>query len=313
MQLGRLTKLDLRDAWKNEPRDFTQWLSQAENISLLGEELGLDIAFLEAEAHVGDFYADILAQEETNGKKIIIENQLEPSDHRHLGQILTYAAGLQAEYIIWIVREAREEHQQAIDWLNAHTDDSVNLFLIRVELWKIGNSEPAPKFVVVSRPNDWARAVRAHGNDAGNLTNTKLMQLEFWQQLREYATQHRPPVRMPSPRPQHWYNVAIGRSDCHITLITHTPTNQVSCELYIPDNKPLFHALFQRHEDIQVVLEIVGILNWQELPDKKASRIRVYRDFDFTSADRTLAFQWLTETTIRFMDTFTNYLAGVQA
>ncbi len=310
MQLGRLTKLDLRDAWKSEPRHFTQWLSLPENLTLLAEELGIDITFLEAEAHVGDFNADILAQEETSGKKIIIENQLEPSDHRHLGQILTYAAGLQAEYIIWIVREAREEHQQAIDWLNAHTDDSVNLFLVRVELWKIGNSEPAPKFVVVSRPNDWARAVRSHGNDAGNLTNTKLMQLEFWQQLREYAAQHQPPVRMPSPRPQHWYNVAIGRSDCHIKLITHTPTNQVSCELYIPDNKLLFHALFQRQEEINAALETVGNLEWQDLPGKKASRIRVYHGYTFATEDRRHAFQWLTETVIRFQIVFSNYWPG---
>jgi len=307
MQLGRLTKIDLREVWKNEPEHFTKWLASPENIALLGEELGLDIAVLETEASVGDFHADILAQEETSGKKIIIENQLEPSDHRHLGQILTYAAGLQAEYIVWIVKTAREEHQQAIDWLNSHTDDTVNLFLVSVELWKIGHSDPAPKFVVVSRPNDWARAVRSRGNDAGHLSEIKIRQLEFWEQLKIFAENHRPPLRLRKPHAQHWYSAAIGRSDCHIEMTLHITDNKVACELYIPDNKDLYHALYAEKDDIQEVLSMVGTLDWQELPGKKASRIRVMHPFDFTNEDRTEAFQWLVETAIRFKITFPNF------
>ena len=313
MQLGRLTKIDLRDVWKSEPEDFTRWLATSENITLLAEELGLDIAVLEVEASVGDFHADILAQEETSGKKIIIENQLEPSDHRHLGQILTYAAGLQAEYIVWIVRAAREEHQQAIDWLNSHTDDSVNLFLVTVELWKIGDSNPAPKFVVLSRPNNWARAVRSHGNDAGALSETKIQQLRFWEQLKIFASEHRPPVRLQKPQSQHWLNVAIGRSDCHISLTLHITSNKIACELYIPDNKALYHALHSERHNIQEALSMVGVLNWQELPEKKGSRIRVTHPFDFVSEDRSVAFQWLVETAIRFKNTFPNFWQNLDA
>lgn len=311
MQLGKLTKVDLRNAWKSEPEDFTRWLSLPENIATLGEELGLDIAFLEAEASVGDFYADILAQEETSGKKIIIENQLEASDHRHLGQILTYAAGLQAEYIIWIVRVAREEHQQAIDWLNSHTDDSINLFLVAVELWQIGHSDPAPKFVVLSRPNDWARAVRSHVADATPMTEIKVRQLEFWEQLRVFAAQHKPSLRLRAPRPQHWLNVAIGRSDCHISLTLHITDDKIACELYIPDNKALYYQLYSKKDDIQVALAMVGDLDWQELPERKASRIRVMHPYHFADEDRTNAFRWLVETTIRFKITFPNFWQNI--
>ena len=313
MQLGRLSKIDLRDVWKSEPADFTQWLSRAENIAILSEELGLEIVVLEVEASVGDFHADILAQEETSGKKIIIENQLESSDHRHLGQILTYAAGLQAEYIVWIVRTAREEHQQAIDWLNSHTDDSVNLFLVTVELWKIGNSDPAPKFVVLSRPNNWARAVRSHGNDAGAMSEIKIQQLRFWEELKTFAAEHRPPVRLQKPQSQHWLNVAIGRSDCHISLTLHITSNKIACELYIPDNKALYHALYAEKDSIQEALSMVGTLDWQELPERKASRIRVMHPFDFDSEDHKIAFQWLVETVIRFKNTFPNFWRNLES
>lgn len=313
MELGRISKIELRDVWKNEPENFTQWLASPENIVLLGEELGLDIAVLEVEASVGDFHADILAQEETSGKKIIIENQLEPSDHRHFGQILTYAAGLQAEYIIWIVKTAREEHQQAIDWLNSHTDDAINLFLVSIELWQIGHSEPAPKFVVLSRPNDWARAVRSHVNDSGTLTETKIRQLDFWEQLKMFAAQHRPPLRLPTPRAQHWYNVAVGRSDCHLSLTLHIMDNKIGCELYIPNNKALYHVIYAKKDEIQEALAMAGTLVWQELPEKKASRIRVMHPYDFTNEDRSAAFQWLVETSIRFRNTFPNFWQNVGA
>lgn len=313
MQLGKLTKIDLRNVWKSEPEDFTRWLSSPENIALLGEELDLDIAFLEAEAGVGDFYADILAQEETSGKRIIIENQLESSDHRHLGQILTYAAGLQAEYIIWIVRVAREEHQQAIDWLNNHTDDAINLFLVAVELWQIGDSAPAPKFVVLSRPNDWARAVRSHVTDAASMNEIKVRQLDFWQQLKLFAVQHKPPLRLRAPHPQHWLNVAIGRSDCHISLTLHITDDKIACELYIPNNKALYHGLYSEREHIQEVLAMVGDLDWQELPERKASRIRVMHPYRFADEDRADAFRWLVETAIRFQITFPNFWLNIDA
>lgn len=131
--LGKLKKIDLREAWKHEALDFTQWLAKDENLALLSEEIGVDINLIETEANVGSFNVDILA-EDSNGRKIVIENQLESTNHDHLGKIITYASGYNAEIIIWIVKDVRNEHKQAIDWLNEHTDEKINFFAIKLEL-----------------------------------------------------------------------------------------------------------------------------------------------------------------------------------
>lgn len=303
MKLGKLKKIDLRDHWRHEALDFTRWLSEKENLDELGDEIGLDIELIQTEASVGRFSADILAQEEATGRKIVIENQLETTDHSHLGQILTYAAGIEAEYIVWIVKDVRDEHKQAVDWLNEHTDEKVNFFLVRIELWQIGSSDPAPKFVIVSRPNDWTKTIRGTVHDQSELSETKLLQLEFWQQLKDLAASSTPPLRLRTPRPQHWYDVAIGRSDCHVALTILTTENQIGCEIYIPNSKALFNTFKSNQSAIETALGI-GELSWQELPGKKASRIRAFYNFDFANQQREEAFQWLIQTANKFKSVF---------
>jgi hypothetical protein len=303
MRLGKLEKVDLREYWRHEALDFTRWLSEPENLNELGDEIGLDIKLIQTEAGVGRFNADILAQEETTGRKIVIENQLEATDHSHLGQILTYAAGVEAEYIVWIVKDARDEHKQAVDWLNEHTDEKLNFFLVRIELWKIGTCDPAPKFVIVSRPNDWTKSVRGSVHDQSELSDTKLLQLEFWQQLRSFAATSVPPLKLRAPRAQHWYDVAIGRSDCYVALTALVSENQIGCELYIPNSKQLFKNLYSNKETIENTLGI-GPLSWQELPEKKASRIRAFREYDFMTQTREEAFSWLVQSTNKFKSVF---------
>jgi hypothetical protein len=293
MKLEKLQKVLLRDCWKNEALDFTHWLSQQSNLEQLGDEIGMDLKLLQVEAGVGRFSADILAEEETTGRKIIIENQLETTDHSHLGQILTYAAGVEAEYLVWIVKDAREEHIQAVEWINEHTSDKINFFLVRVELWKIGDSVPAPKFMVLVRPNNWTKSLRGGRQNSGSdLTETRLSQLEFWRQLRDYAAACVPPVKLRTPRPQHWYDVAIGRSDCHVTLTVMFSENKIGAEIYIPSSKMLFAELYSRRSEIEAAVGL-GELMWQELPEKKASRIRIFRRVDFSQEDRTAEYGWL--------------------
>jgi hypothetical protein len=123
MTLGKLKKVDLKNEWKHEAYDFSKWLAQQENLDMLSDEIGIGIQLIEREASVGKFNVDILAQEENSERKIIIENQLETTDHGHLGKIITYAAGYDAEIIIWIVKDVRDEHKKAIEWLNEHTDE----------------------------------------------------------------------------------------------------------------------------------------------------------------------------------------------
>ncbi len=303
MKLGKLTNVDLREYWKHEALNFTSWLAEPENLAELGDEIGLDIELIQTEAGVGRFSADILAQEENTGKKIVIENQLEATDHCHLGQILTYAAGIEAEYIVWIVKDVRDEHKQAVDWLNEHTDEKLNFFLVRIELWKIGESDPAPKFVIISRPNDWTKTVRGGtSTDPNELTDTKLLQLEFWTQLRDYAAVNSA-LKLRTPRAQHWYDVSIGRSDSHLTLTVLTLEDQIGCELYIPNSKALYATLFSNKEAIEKELGL-GALLWQELPEKKASRIRLTRKFDISSRQRDEAFAWLVAAAIKFKQVF---------
>ncbi|MBU1121650.1 MAG: DUF4268 domain-containing protein, partial [Candidatus Omnitrophica bacterium] len=157
MTLSKLKKVALRNVWKNEAKDFTNWLAEEENLSLLSDEIGIDIKLIKTEAIVGSFNVDILAEEENTGKKIIIENQLEITNHDHLGKIITYASGYDADIIIWLIKDVRDEHKQAIDWLNEHTDEKLNFFIIKIELWQIGDSPVAPKFQIISKPNDWAK------------------------------------------------------------------------------------------------------------------------------------------------------------
>jgi len=206
--LSKLNKVELREVWGHEATDFTNWLSQNENLSALGEEIGIDIKLIKTEASVGKFSVDILAEEESSGKKIIIENQLEDTNHDHLGKIITYASGYDAEIIIWIVRDVCDEHQKAIDWLNEHTDENINFFLIKIELWQIENSNPAPKFEIVASPNEWAKTIKNIYNNE-ELTDTKLQQLEFWNKFKSYVQENDTRIRLQTPRPQHWYDVSM--------------------------------------------------------------------------------------------------------
>src|SRR6476660_4909533 len=158
--LGRLEKMNLRDAWTSEAGGFTPWLAESENLELLGQAIGIELELEAQEKFVGPFRADILCKDVGSSQWVLIENQLERTDHIHLGQLLTYAAGLNAVTIVWIAERFTEEHRAALDWLNERTDEKINLFGLEIELWRIADSPIAPKFNVISQPNDWSRTVQ---------------------------------------------------------------------------------------------------------------------------------------------------------
>lgn len=289
--LGTLRKRDLREAWKHEASHFTRWLAQEQNLSLLGDALGFDISLIQIEAAVGSFNVDILAEEETTKRKIIIENQLETTNHDHLGKIITYASGYDAQVVVWIVKDAREEHRQAIDWLNEHTDENTEFYLLRIELWQIGDSPLAPKFELVSKPNDWAKAVRS-STDSGKLTDTKSKQLEFWTQLQQFAMVKGTVLHIQKPSPQHWTNVSVGSSQANIALTVNSREGFIGAELYIPNSKPLFQKLLAQKDIIEKELGEAG--QWQDLPGKKASRIRYVSTATFEDSNTwESSFAWL--------------------
>lgn len=307
MTLSKLKKIDLRKVWNHEATDFTNWLAQDENLQLLSEEIGIDISLVQTEASVGRYSVDILAEEDNTGRKIIIENQLEMTNHDHLGKIVTYASGFDAEIVIWIVKDVRDEHKQAVEWLNEHTDDKINIFAIRMELWQIGDSPYAPKFHIVSKPNDWAKAIKKSASISSDLSDRKLMQLEFWTQFKEYASSHGSSLRLRKAYPQHWYDISIGNSKSHLSLVVDADNEQVRCEFYIPDSKSLFKALRENKNAIEAKLP--HELEWMELEGKKASRIRAVHTIDVAdNSNWEASFQWLMDTAQQFQTVFTEQL-----
>ena len=153
--LAKIERVDLREAWPNEAVDFTPWL--AENIAVLGEALGMDLELQDTEAAVGGYSLDVLATDLNQNRPVIIENQLETTNHDHLGKLITYAAGYDANVVVWLTRDFRDEHRQALDWLNQRTGEETQFFGVVVELWRIGDSLPAPYFKAVATPNDWRK------------------------------------------------------------------------------------------------------------------------------------------------------------
>jgi hypothetical protein len=288
--LGRLHKVDLREAWSSESSDFTPWLAQEENLKLLGDAVGIELELESQEKEVGPFRADILCKDTANDTWVLIENQLEKTDHSHLGQLLTYAAGLNAVTIVWIAERFTEEHRAALDWLNERTDEKINLFGLEIELWRIGDSPIAPKFNIISQPNGWSKTVQqaAAASASGEISEHKQFQLSFWTAFKDYMETKSSFVRCQKPLPQHWTNHAIGRSGVHLGSIvstwnseTGTKGSEIRVELYMdgPNAKPEFAALELQRESLERALGFP--LTWHNPENKAMCRLFTRKDADF--------------------------------
>ena len=288
--LGKLSKVDLRKVWTHEARDFSAWLAQEENLTSLGETVGIEIGLIGTEVEAGRYRIDILANDLNTDHKVIIENQLEPTNHDHLGKIITYAAGHDAKYIIWIVKDVLPEHQKAVEWLNEYLDEDIRIFLIRIEVWQIGDSAYAPKFEIISAKNDWAAVVKKTAT-SGEYSETKLKQQQFWIEMCEYIRNHDSNIRLQTPLPQHWFNFSLGSSIAHLATTINTKQNRFAADLYIPNDKSLYQYLLTKES--QLVNELGHELNWFE--GDKATGFRIYRNVDdvFDEKSKDKNFQWL--------------------
>ncbi|SDX68043.1 DUF4268 domain-containing protein [Thiocapsa roseopersicina] len=191
LRLARLEPMDLRCGWPHEAGAFTPWLAAPENLALLGDTLGLRLVLDGSEVNVGIFRADLLCRDQDDGL-VLIENQLERTDHSHLGQILTYVAGLKAQTTIWIAAAFTEEHRAALDWLNDATDERYHFFGLTIELWRIGGSLPAPRFNLVVKPNDWSRAASrvVRSVQSGELSEVGRRRLAYWTGFQQFLAEH---------------------------------------------------------------------------------------------------------------------------
>lgn len=280
MKLGKLEEVDIRELWKHEQYDFSEWLSKEDNIEMLSDEIGLTLTEINKEVFVGSYRCDLVAKDETTGIKVIIENQLEATNHDHLGKIITYASGLDANVVIWIVKEAREEHRSAVEWLNNKTTKDISFFLIEIHAYKIGDSLPAPKFVIMEKPNDFVKAVNTSIN-IRELRKAQAERLNFWNRFNEILISRNKPFNVRKATTEHWYDVALGTSEAQISITLVNKTNSIGIEIYINDNKELFDKLHSLSEEIQN--ELGFSMDWQRLDNKKASRIIYYiggLDFD---------------------------------
>jgi hypothetical protein len=315
LSLGRLEQVGLRSIWADEAGDFTPWLAQPENLRLLGETLGIELEPESEEVAVGSFWADIVCRDTADGSKVIVENQIEKTNHVHLGQILTYTAGVSAQTIVWISSKFTEEHRAALDWLNEHTTEEISFFGLEVELWRIGNSPPAPKFNVVSKPNDWSKAVRQQTGAASStriLTDDKRIQFEFWTEFKSWL-EERTKLRVRAPGYHSWLSASMGRSGFKLNLIasfwnkqTNTfemPEIRVELVLNSPQAKDQFAVLERRRDEIEKKIGTTLVFHNEE--QSQRCRIYVRRDCDFR--DRTKwpeAFEWLAKYLQVFSDVF---------
>lgn len=295
--LGKMKRIDdLRSVWPHEANDFTKWLSDEQNLSILSDSIGIDINLEERESSVGSFNVDLYARENGSGRKIIIENQLEDTNHDHLGKLITYASGKGAEIVIWIVKRARDEHRQAIEWLNQHTDPEIAFFLVEIELWQIDDSLYAPKFNIVEKPNDWAKTMKA----VEGMSETDKLKLEYWQAFVD-TMQDNPSYTknfsFRKPAAQHWYSMAVGHSSYHLDLIMNTQRKTIGAEIYFHDDKPTFEKF--KSEKAQFDKAFGCELDWKEA--KKDCCIVVRKEFNVKDrAKWKEAFEWYVNQAIIF-------------
>ena len=269
--IGKITKVPIREVWKDEAKDFTPWLFN--NLDILADELGCgNLTPIEREKKVGTFSADISAEDES-GQGVVIENQLERTDHDHLGKILTYVSNLDAKKAIWISDNPKEEHVTAVEWLNKNVSDA-HFYLVKIEIYKIGESKPAPRFTVITGPNATIDLVRGEKNRD---TERHKQNHKFWTQLLEKSNKKTIRFKNISPRKDAWVSAGAGKRG--LGFVYTVGKEAVGAELYIDwgkdsaqKNKQIFDALDLRKSEIEK--SFGEKLDWERLDDGRASRIR---------------------------------------
>ncbi len=277
MPISRLEKLPLRELWKHEAHGFTKWM--AENLDLVSDAIGIQLSLEEREAPAGHFSADILAVD-ANGNPVVIENQLEQTNHDHLGKLITYMSNLDAKTAIWITSDPRPEHERAVEWLNETLPADTAFYLLKIEAFRIGGSDPAPYISIIAGPSQVSRQV---GDERKELAERKQTRKDFWNQLLKFARAKTHLFDRINPTDDHWLSASSGIGGFSYNFVVRRDDSQV--ELYIErgnpeDNKRIFDSLFQRKTEIEN--RFGETLDWQRLDNRKGCRIRhLIKDYGF--------------------------------
>lgn len=268
MKLGKKSEIDIRRIWKHEANDFTTWL--AENLGELSESLDLNLSLVEREKNIGDFKCDLFCKDDYTDTNVIIENQLEQSNHDHLGKIITYASGLKASIIIWIVKRARPEHISAIAWLNESTDENISFFLIELHAFVIDNSSPAAEFKIVEQPKEFNKSIKRLSNVTKSDLNWK--QLEFWKRFNNALEKHKLIFKPRKASAQNWYDLPIGSSKYLLRVNIVNTNNRVDINFFTRD-KNFYDKLGTVKDHINSVIPYKLIWDRLDSENKKSSKI----------------------------------------
>lgn len=290
--LGRIREVPLREVWDNEATSFTPWLLQNEDV--LSELLGMDITLERREESVGRFSLDLIGRNNEDGSTVIVENQLEGTDHSHLGQLLTYAGGLDAQTIIWVASDFRDEHRAALDWLNRVTGENVHFFGVVVRAVKIGDSVAAPDLTLAVEPNDFGKVVKA-GAQSKWMEERGSKYQEFWAQLMQILGEEYPEFKSRKAPTRQYIGLPTGYTACHRGIAFGRSNLKVELYLGASDaetNAARLEALYERKDEIESIFG--EPMSWEELEGRKAARVAFYRDASIlNSGDWGDYFTWI--------------------
>ena len=315
--LKQLTPVDLSEVWGNEPQQFTPWLARAENLTLLGKALNIELELEAQEINIGEFRADILCKDTVDDSWVLIENQLATTDHRHFGQILTYAAGLDAATIIWIAKVFRHEHCAMLDWQNRITDRRYRFFGVEVKVWQIEDSSRAVQFEVVSSPNDWSRGVNENTQRAAKkqLSETDKSHLRFWTGLRKYMAEKASTLNFPDLSARRYIVFSIGRAGFSIETHLKPTSKEISIRLCLDYDNAEAHFYLLQEQQAAIEKVFGEPLEWDELPGNKRCRISLTKvDTDpLDENDWTHQCEWFTTHLKLFNEVFRSRISALNA
>lgn len=312
--LKQLTPVDLSEVWETEPQHFTPWLAREENLTLLGNTLGIELELEGKEINVGAFRADILCKNTEDDSGVIIENQLNPTDHKHVGQLLTYAAGLDACTAIWIAKTFRDEHHAMLDWLNRITGEDYRFFGVEMKVWRIEGPTCGVQFEVVSSPDGWISGVNRDTQGAANNELSEKFR-RYWTGFRDYVTNNDKPINFGVPGTRSFHGFGIGRMDFRLMTWLLRRKRQIGIRLIIDGDNAEGHFRLLEEQKDEIHKTFGETLEWNELPSSRSCRISLYKE-DTDPLDEngwTQQYEWFTTYLERFDQVFRQRIERLDA